>query len=559
MTEQISETRLDFLTTNQRQLTDRIISIEETAISISTDFNVRRIADSAPQDIFDYLMLRKDLNGIVNNYNFLKGYLTSIQIYTDFFKDSPRTDDRILPLSEIPWKEELPRLDKENAIWLSEREDTYSLMGEKNVITNIRKIHDTQGRIFGYIEVNMDTASLRTLLTNSRKPYKEKVLLILDPDNRLMTGIVQSETSTSRLKKEWLGSNKIGPEQGYRIENVQGERYVFSQTAESQFEWRLVDILPFSQVYESIEKIRNVVILVGLLMLVLTIPLALYLSNKIIRPISRLVLSFQRVKTGNFGIRLDDHFIFEFQMLSISFNHTVDRIRQLVDRVDEEHRLKREAELSALQSQINPHFLYNTLDMINWMAFKQGNLEISTMVSRLAKLFRISLSKGNMFIPLRDELEHARLYVQLQLSRYRDKFLFEENVDQELKRSYVPRIILQPFIENSIIHGFTDQMGRQAVLKVYTERIDSSNFMLIIEDNGVGLNMEVPNGDKDINGKMLSSSGSSGYGIHNVRERIRMYFGYEYDVVIHNLEHGGVSVHIELPIIESADQHRARF
>jgi two-component system sensor histidine kinase YesM len=557
MTEQISETRLDFLTTNQRQLTDRIISIEETAISISTDFNVRRIANSAPQDIYDYLMLRKDLSGTINNYSFVKEYLTSIQIYTDFFKDSPRIDDRILPLSDIPWKDEMLRLDKENAIWLAEREDKRSMTSTKNVISNVRKIRDTQGRLFGYVEVNMDITSLRTLLTNSRRPHNERVLLILDPENRLMTEIAQPDNGSSTMKKEWLSAGAIGPDQGYRIEELEGERFVFSQTAESMFEWRLIDILPYLEVYESIEKIRNVVILVGLMMLLLTIPLALYLSDKIIRPIIRLVHGFQKIKTGDFAIRLDGHFIFEFQMLSISFNHMADRIRRLLQRVDEEHRLKREAELNALQSQINPHFLYNTLDMINWMAYKKGNTEISMMVSRLAKLFRIGLSKGSMCIPLMDELEHARLYVQLQLSRNRDRFQFEVKVDHDLKRSFVPKIILQPFIENSIIHGFKDQMERQPLLKVYTERVSASRFLLVVEDNGVGLTTEKLTEKNNVNGKLVSSSGSSGYGIHNVRERISMYFGHDYDVVMHNLEHGGVKVSIELPIIDSVEELHA--
>ena len=559
MTEQISETRLDFLTTNQRQLTDRIISIEETAISISTDFNVRRIADSDPQDIFDYLMLRKDLSGTVNNYNFVKEYLTSIQIYTDFFNDAPQIDDSVLPLSAIPWRDELPRLDKENAMWLAEREDQHSLTGPKHVITNVRKIRDTQGRVFGYVEVNMDIASLRTLLTNSRRSFNERVLLILDPENRLMTEIVQPNKGEAALKREWLSAGAIGPQQGYRVEKLQGDRYVFSQTAERKFEWRLVDILPYAEVYESIEKIRNVVIGVGVLMLLLTIPLALYLSDKIIAPITRLVLGFQRVKAGDFAIRLDGHFIFEFRMLSISFNHMADRIRELLQRVDEEHRLKREAELNALQSQINPHFLYNTLDMINWMAFKKGNPEISTMVSRLAKLFRIGLSKGNMFIPLADELEHARLYVQLQLSRTPDRFQFEERVDQALKKSYVPKIILQPFIENAIIHGFKDQMDRKALLQVRTERLNASRFLLIVEDNGAGLVKEKQPDNKDIHDKAMLSSGSSGYGIHNVRERIRMYFGHDFDVNMHSLEHGGVRVTIELPMIDSVERMHARF
>lgn len=561
MTEQISQTRLDFLDTNQKQLMDRINSIEETAISISTDFNIRRIADSDPRDDYDFIVAKQELDSILHSYSYIKGYIASIQVYTDFFKGSPGVVDRIFHLAEIPWKEQLPHLEKEESIWIPEREDIHSLMGKRSVITNVRKIRNTQGEIFGYVEVNMDLASLRELLINSNKPHNERVLVILDPQNRPITEIIQSRDDRDVRNREWLFPDAVTPEKGYHIENVQGERFVYSQTAERPFEWRLVDILPYNEVYESVEKIRNVVILSGMLMLLLTIPLSLYLSGKIIRPVSRLVIGFQRVKAGDFHFRLDGHFIFEFNMLSIAFNHMTDRIRELLQRVKEEHRLKREAELSALQSQIYPHFLYNTLDMINWNAVKKGDLEISTMVSRLARLFRISLSKGNMFIPLRDELEHARLYLQLQLSRYEREIVLEEKVEPALRKSYVPKIILQPLIENAILHGFTDNMDRQPKINIYAERISPSRFRLAVEDNGVGLDGEslakrISASDK---AQSQPSTASSGYGIRNIRERLHMYFGDEYDVVIRNGDEGGVKVEIELPVIESWDDLQSKF
>jgi two-component system sensor histidine kinase YesM len=216
----------------------------------------------------------------------------------------------------------------------------------------------------------------------------------------------------------------------------------------------------------------------------------------------------------------------------------------LLEQLQEEHHAKREAEFAALQSQINPHFLYNTLDMINWMAATRGVHEISVLSTKLAKLFRISLSKGRTFIPLREELEHCILYMDLQQARFKDKFTYRIEVPPDLQSYLVPKLILQPFIENAIIHGFGGQDVEKPEITIQASEVmdqSRSSLRLLIEDNGKGMQQpvhHVPALAPQAAVSKPDADGNSGYGIGNVMQRIQLYFGREYGVKVESRSSG---------------------
>ena len=248
-----------------------------------------------------------------------------------------------------------------------------------------------------------------------------------------------------------------------------------------------------------------------------------------------------------------DHFTYrpvggtrEVQELSDSFEHMVLRIQELMTTVREEEVNLRKTELKALQAQINPHFLYNTLDSIAWMCEQGRNADAVKMVHALARLFRISISRGHELIPIAKELEHAESYLQIQMYRYKNQFTYDFDVDPDCLGYYCNKITLQPIIENSINHGL-DLMVDEGRIDVRV-RFDGDDIVFSVQDNGVGMGPEqleaiMQNGPTD----------RTGIGIKNVNDRLKIYFGRNYGLSITSEPDVGTCVEIRMPRIREGD------
>lgn len=233
----------------------------------------------------------------------------------------------------------------------------------------------------------------------------------------------------------------------------------------------------------------------------------------------------------------------EIISLSSSFSQMVIRIQKLMERVRQEEVSLRKTELKALQAQINPHFLYNTLDSIAWMCEEERTREAVFMVNALARLFRISISKGNELIPLAKELQHAESYLQIQNFRYKNQFTYQFDVDEECLEYLCNKITLQPIIENAIYHGI-NRMVDEGKIEIKVQ-MRAEDIILTVKDNGVGMEeaqcMEILHKE---------SSDRTGIGIKNVHERIQIYFGKEYGLYITSELDVGTCVEIKIPKIQ---------
>lgn len=236
----------------------------------------------------------------------------------------------------------------------------------------------------------------------------------------------------------------------------------------------------------------------------------------------------------------------EVQELSDSFEHMVLRIQELMTTVREEEINLRKTELKALQAQINPHFLYNTLDSIAWMCEQGRNADAVRMVHALARLFRISISRGHELIPIAKEIEHAESYLQIQMYRYKNQFTYDFDVDPDCLGYYCNKITLQPIIENSINHGL-DLMVDEGRIDVLV-RQDGDDIVFSVRDNGVGMSEEqieaiMQHGPTD----------RTGIGIKNVNDRLKIYFGKSYGLHITSEPDIGTCVEIRMPKIKEGD------
>ena len=274
------------------------------------------------------------------------------------------------------------------------------------------------------------------------------------------------------------------------------------------------------------------------------------LSRTVTRPVRRLVASMQKFEkqAETFEYKADMSNVAEFQTLSTSFEHMVLMIQSLVEKVHNEEIVLRKTELKALQAQINPHFLYNTLDSIQWMCEQDNSKDAVKMVGALAKLFRISISHGNEFITISDELKHAESYLIIQSYRYKNQFTYSFDVDKSVLDCMCNKITIQPFIENAIYHGL-DRMVDEGEIKIIVER-RGKDIAIIVKDNGLGMTEEQC---KAVLQK--GRSDSKGIGVKNVDDRLKIYFGEEYGITIDSELDIGTTVTIKIPKIEKGHEN----
>ena len=306
--------------------------------------------------------------------------------------------------------------------------------------------------------------------------------------------------------------------------------------------WRIVGVSYLDELVRQPQQ-------AALQMLLFTVPIALFIllgvalliARLVSRPILRLVGEMRDFETAA------PDFVYtpvsgtrEICVLSDSFEHMVGRIQKLVDEVKSEEETLRKTELKALQAQINPHFLYNTLDSIQWMCELGRTQDAVKMVSALARLFRISTSRGEDLIPIRKELEHAECYLIIQKFRYKDQFSYRFDVDESLLDCLCSKITLQPILENAILHGFGEFVEDGEI--TVSVRPDGTDILMTVTDNGVGM-------EQSQCWAILSHdrSGPGGIGIKNVSDRIRIYFGAPYGLSIQSEPDQGTRVIIRLP------------
>lgn len=281
--------------------------------------------------------------------------------------------------------------------------------------------------------------------------------------------------------------------------------------------------------------------------LVLLIFLSYSIPLSITRPITKLGEVTDQVAKGNLSVRSDVEAGAEVGMLSDSLNTMIDKINELLEQVKKEQVRLRKAEFELLQSQINPHFLYNTLDAIVWLAEAGEQKRVVSMVGSLSDFFRTSLNQGKDIIPIREELQHVRSYLEIQQVRYQDILQYEIYVPEELNRYLIPKITIQPLVENALYHGIKNRRGTGKI--VINGKKNEDSFIIQIKDNGIGISRErleeVQNGIKQ---KSLAENAI--YGLYNVNERIRLNFGEKYGISIESAYGEGTIVNISLPYAE---------
>lgn len=273
-----------------------------------------------------------------------------------------------------------------------------------------------------------------------------------------------------------------------------------------------------------------------------------YIPLSISRPIKKITDVTNQVAAGDLDVRSDVTDGVEATMLSTSLNSMIDKINELLSQVTTEQIRLRKAEFELLQSQINPHFLYNTLDAIVWLAEDGQNEKVVSTVKSLSEFFRTSLNQGKDIVTIKEELQHVKSYLEIQQIRYQDILEYEINVPEELSSYLIPKITIQPLVENALYHGIKNKRGLGKIV-VTGEKI-SDYFCIYVKDNGLGIS------DERLETVLMNitnrnESEKLTFGLYNVNERIKLDFGDLYGISIDSVYKEGTTVSIKLPLKES--------
>ena len=411
------------------------------------------------------------------------------------------------------------------------------------------------------------------LLIVENKSVEESMLEdMLNDANRIVKGLEEltdSQENMNRLNsaKKYLNNLEIYKN---RIEQnlKDGNKYednieiwendvqiVTSLLRETIFQYIFFEIKDLQQArtqYQNffVEMIRFSVVAFAAIFVLITV-LSYYIPLSITRPIRKLSEVTDQVAKGDLTVRSDVRSGAEVSVLSDSLNTMIDKIYELLEQVKKEQIRLRKAEFELLQSQINPHFLYNTLDAIVWLAEAGEQKKVVSMVGSLSDFFRTSLNQGKDIITIKEELQHSRSYLEIQQMRYQDILNYEIYVPEELHRYLIPKITIQPLVENALYHGIKNKRGPGRI--VISGRKEEDFLILQIEDNGIGMRKERLDQVKEgMNQKIPTEKDI--YGLYNVNERIRLNFGEKYGISIESTYGEGTVVSVILPYVDQKSE-----
>ena len=420
---------------------------------------------------------------------------------------------------------------------------------DDEVISLSREVQSYENGTFrGVILINLNMNKI-TEICDSFQEKQENFICIINDKGEL---VYEQQNGRERFafdEKEnrqelntALGKTK---ESCFRL-NYRGEKYLVTRTDMKTTGWTLVSMVPYKSVMAETMAISGVMILAVVITLIVTLLLLNRILTGVVKPLKKLEKYMVQVNPDNMDQRMEILTDDEIGHLSMKFNQMMDRIRNLKEQVIEEQEDKRKYELQALQAQINPHFLYNTLDSIIWMA-ETNDSNIVAMTEALAKLFRISLNKGNEEISLERELEHVKNYLIIQSMRYADKFTYEISAEPGVERCRTIKLILQPIVENCIYHGIKKKRGTGKItIRAYRRE---QNLIIEVSDDGCGMPEEICR--KILSDEIESENISgSGIGVKNVNERIQLRFGKKYGLSYSSEEGVGTTVTYVLPYNE---------
>lgn len=420
---------------------------------------------------------------------------------------------------------------------------------DKSVISIIAPIQQRiTNEVIGFIVIDLDDSIIEQFCDNVTIG-KTGFFYVLDPQ-----GVPIFKPSSDQLINIPTGNgmpNTFTNTSGSFVQTIDGNKKLVVHVKSQTTDWTIIGMAPLREIIFEANEIRLLIIASVILSAVFAIAIYISLTQRLTRPIQILKNKMKQAASGYLEAKVKPAGHDEITDLSNSFNIMLENIKLLLEKSIREQEQVQKAELRTLQAQINPHFLYNTLESIIWMAESGKNESVIKLVKALARFFRLTLNKGREWISLKTELEHVQSYLTIQQMRYRDILSYEIDVPAELQVYPMLGMTLQPLVENALYHGIKNKRGMGNIrITGYVE--NERNIILNVEDNGIGIKperlaelrrqLELP---KDA--ELPDKPGEGGFGLNNVHQRLRLYFGDQYGLQLDSIEGEGARISLRIP------------
>lgn len=414
----------------------------------------------------------------------------------------------------------------------------------KWVVTLSKAIHikDTN-EVLGALLVDLNYSSITKLCKKINLGNKGYIFLV-DESGDIIYHPKQQLVYTG-IKREKIADILSSKEDSF-ITKVDNENKLYTMSKSEKTGWIVVGVANIDELFANQRETFTIYSLCAIVLITASIFTAIIYSNRITTPLTRLKNSMKEVENGNFtGTPYDETEDSEVGVLSRDFYNMTVKIDNLMSDKVQAQRDKRKLEIKSLQNQINPHFLYNTLDSIIWMAEGGNNKEVVIMTSSLARLLRQNISNEEELITIEKEINSIRSYLTIQKMRYKDQLRYIIDVDPKINHYKIVKLTLQPFVENALYHGIKYRETKGTI--IVKGRKKENRILIQIIDNGIGMSKETLNHIYD---KTETIKGHSGIAIENVNRRLKLYYGDEYSLLFESKEGRGTVVSITLPMRE---------
>lgn len=430
----------------------------------------------------------------------------------------------------------------EKAIWSDASGrlfEEYQSPGSPTVLVS-HGLKNEAGEVAGLLVLEINANSFGNIILNKQKINENQINFLVDGGQN----IVYCENA---LPEGFVDEAMRMYQQGKRMFTFEfgDDTYFCCAQYNGMVGWITFICIEWHALFPGSNTLRSYIAILVLVCVVVACGLLMVLSQMITRPLQTLNEAMKQVQDTNFEIRLENDRTDEIGELTDSFNYMVDQIRTLVNRVYREQLAQKNAEMEALQAQINPHFLYNSLDSINWMLIDRGELDISKVVVALGKLMQYSMDSRTSLVPLREEYRNAKDYLIIQRNRLEDQLDYELDLEEGLEEFHVPKLILQPLIENAIKHGVLESLHRCRVA-VQTRRV-GDQICITVSDNGAGMTEE----KLEICRQLLNGTSreQENIGTRNVARRLQLHFNEQCEFKVTSKVGEGTAISLQLPII----------
>ena len=523
----------------------RIQQIIRMSDVVVMDQEITTYLSSTKRDIYSQMELREELGRAIREIEGSSQDL-GIRVYVSDRLSQTVDGDHIWLLSEADESDWYQHKERAKVYFAP---DTYleeEFHGKETALVRDIVSDRNYNERIGVLRINIDMKEIKATLHNAAITpnavtylINSENIVVASSDHGQMEKLGLSDRIDSRFAydKYWNSSELYHTMLG-------NQKVYYMRDKIRNTDWEMITIIPEWDMLEDVFRVQGIVILVMLAFFILTFAGGSLIISWVVRRIAYLVDSMKAVQAGNLQIQLENDCEDEIGILYDNYNRMIRRTAELMDEQYQMGQRLKSAELKALQSQINPHFLYNTLDMINWLAHAGRTNEICSTVVALSKYYRLTLNRGEDMLPLGKELSHVEYYIRIQNIRYPGRLVFCQEVSPDILDSMVPKILLQPLVENAIIHGILEKKEKQGTIRISGVMEEDQTVCLIVEDDGVGIDEETL---RHILDGSIRSQGSS-YGIKNVNARIQMIFGEEYGLFYESEVGKGTRIMIRFPV-----------